>query len=104
MHKMSQLSSQTYKVEHNCKLSEFSIQLNNNKAYVSYTLDKNKNNITINHTEVPQFFQGQGVGKQLAEAVIHYAIQEKFDLTIICSFAKKYYQENESRFKNHISD
>lgn len=93
------LCSSALTVQHDPKNSEFAVRLHDSKAFVSYTFDQKNRRISIDHTEVPQIFQGKGVGKKLVEAALQHAINENLKVTVICEFAQKYYKDNESRFK-----
>lgn len=55
-------------VEHDAANSEFSINIGNDKAFITYKLDGSV--MHMEHTVVPIAFEGRGVGKQLAKVII----------------------------------
>lgn len=65
----SKVSTDKLFVEHDKKQSEFVIKINSDRATILYQLDGNT--INLKETEVPNVFQGKGVGKVLAEVSIH---------------------------------
>ncbi|XP_062549361.1 protein NATD1-like [Armigeres subalbatus] len=98
----SSFSSSALTVQHDPANSEFAIHLHGSKAFVSYTHDRQNNKISIDHTDVPEVFQGKGVGKKLVEAALQHAIKENLKVKIVCDFALKYYNDNLSRFEKNI--
>lgn len=64
------LSTNKLFVEHDKKHSEFFIKINSDRAMIQYEI--NGNTINLKETEVPNVFQGKGVGKILAEVSILY--------------------------------
>lgn len=75
-------------VIHNPNAKRFEIQLDGGLAMVEYL--QNKNNIIFTHTEVPEAYEGQGVGKILAEFVLNYAKQQGYKVQPLCPFIKAY--------------
>lgn len=66
-------------VKHDPVRSEFTVSLHDSKAFVSYTYDQKNRKISIDHTEVPQIFQGKGVGKKLVEvSFIYFSVHLRF--------------------------
>jgi predicted GNAT family acetyltransferase len=51
------------------------------------------NEITIDHTEVDESLEGQGIGKQLVEAGVKYAQENNLKIVAQCPFAKKVIDE-----------
>lgn len=49
-----------------------------------------KDEIVIDHTEVYESFEGQGVGKQLVLAGVEFARNKKLKIKPTCPFAKKF--------------
>ncbi|GIY73214.1 hypothetical protein CEXT_667201, partial [Caerostris extrusa] len=57
------------------------------------------NIIELEHTVVPESFQGKGIGKLLAEAALEYAIDKKN-----FRFVQKYLEKNpKPEFKNVLA-
>ncbi|GIY20967.1 hypothetical protein CDAR_25021 [Caerostris darwini] len=73
------------------------------KAFLQYrTLSSNI--IELEHTVVPETFQGKGIGKLLAEAALEYAIDKKLTVKITCRFVQKYMEKNpKPEFKNVLA-
>lgn len=75
-------------VVHNPEHKRFEIQLDGGLAMVEYLL--NKKNIIYTHTEVPVEYEGQGIGKILAEHVMNYAREQGLRVQPLCPFIKAY--------------
>ncbi|GIY64914.1 n-acetyltransferase domain-containing protein 1 [Caerostris darwini] len=97
------LYSTQYKVEHDQDLKEFSLGDGKEKAFLQYqTLPSNI--IELEHTVVPESFQGKGIGKLLAEAALEYAIDKKLTVKVTCGFVQKYLEKNpKPEFKNVLT-
>ncbi|TDL98069.1 N-acetyltransferase [Macrococcus brunensis] len=50
--------------------------------------------IVIDHTEVSDELQGQGIGRKLVEAAVKYARDNNKKIVPVCSYAKKVLEEN----------
>lgn len=55
-------------------------------AEMVYTMAGDKLMI-IDHTEVDDVLQGQGIGKELLEALVNYVRKEKIKVVPLCPFA-----------------
>jgi len=51
--------------------------------------------IIIDHTYVDQKFRGQGLARELVNAVVDYARKEKLLIHPLCSYARKVLQEDQ---------
>lgn len=51
-------------------------------------------NITIEHTEVNEEFQGQGVGQDLVKNIVEFARDNNLKIKSQCSYAKKILDRN----------
>jgi uncharacterized protein len=49
--------------------------------------------ITVDHTEVDESLQGQGVGEDLVKAVVEFARENNLKIKARCKFAKKVIDE-----------
>lgn len=58
-------STDGLRVEHNAKKSEFVVEFDAQKAFLTYR--RKGDLIELEHTEVPEVFRGKGVGKLLAQ-------------------------------------
>lgn len=60
-------TEKTPKVEHDPKKEMFFIKLGTSTAFISYTTCADENVIQMDHTEVPEMYNGKGFGKLLAK-------------------------------------
>lgn len=90
-------STEVLKVVNNVAKQQFSVSIPGAEAVLDY--EKNGKQITFVHTEVPQQFQGKGVGKLLAEYAFAHAVDNKLDVTCKCHFLANYYQKNLNKYK-----
>ena len=79
-------------VVHNPDAKRFEIRLGDELAMVEYL--QNKKNIIFTHTEVPVQYEGQGIGKILAEYVLNYAREQGYKVQPLCPFIKAYVQRH----------
>ena len=49
--------------------------------------------LIIEHTEVNDEHEGQGIGKELVHRAVAYANEKKLELVVRCSFARKVLEE-----------
>ena len=63
-------------------------QFADRQAEITYTW-RTGDSIVINHTEVNEELEGQGVGRQLVERVVEFAREKSLKVIPVCSFAKK---------------
>lgn len=86
----------------NIKISE-----NENKGAASYFVENEKKAemtysvaseelIIIDHTEVDESLQGEGIGKHLLMAIVEKARKENFKILPLCPFAKAMFNKDES--------
>lgn len=68
-------------------------------AIATLGYEKNGKNITFVHTDVPQQFQGKGVGKLLAQYAFDHAKEDNLEVTCKCHFLAAYYQNNIDKYK-----
>lgn len=85
-------------VVHDVAKKQFRVELSNELATLTYT--QSGKNITFHSTEVPQIFQGRGIGKHLAKEAFDYAFQKKLDVLIKCHFLQKFINENKQLYPN----
>jgi uncharacterized protein len=79
-------------VKHNLTKKRFEFRVNEHLAALSYTFFENK--LYLEHTDVPEALQGQGVARQLVEEALEYARTNKLPVVPMCPYAKKFtYQE-----------
>jgi predicted GNAT family acetyltransferase len=54
----------------------------------------NGNRLVLIHTEVPEFFRGQGIGSQLVQAAVDRASKSGETVVPVCPYARKWLQEH----------
>ncbi|WP_407644098.1 GNAT family N-acetyltransferase [Filobacillus milosensis] len=60
----------------------------NKDAEITF-VKKDEDTIDIDHTEVSENLQGQGVGGKLVQAVVDYARENNLNITATCPYAEK---------------
>lgn len=75
-------------VINNKEASQFEINLDGKLAKAEY-MDRGKL-IVFTHTEVPQEFEGKGVGSALAKTALDYARAEGKEVMPLCPFIAAY--------------
>jgi predicted GNAT family acetyltransferase len=64
------------------------------EAIITFYYDNTKT-LVIDHTYVDEKFRGQGLARELVNAVVDYARREKLVIRPLCSYARKVLQENQ---------
>ncbi|HYN27116.1 MAG TPA: GNAT family N-acetyltransferase, partial [Burkholderiales bacterium] len=75
-------------VVHNTKAKRFEITLGGETAYSKYLLAGDK--IIIEHTEVPEALEGQGLAGRIVSTALDYARAQNLKVLPICPFAKSF--------------
>lgn len=63
---------------------------------------KDDSTIDIDHTEVKESLQGQGVGKQLIEAVVAFMRNKNLKAITSCSYAKSVFEKKQAQYQDVI--
>ena len=79
-------------VIHNESARQFEIHLDGNMALLEYQ-DRN-DTLVIIHTEVPEAFEGQGIGSMLASYTLDWARTSGKKLKVYCAFVKAYMERH----------
>lgn len=69
-------------------------------AYIEY--DKNNTRYDLNHTKVPEEFEGQGIGKLLAKKTFDHLKAEGSKFALHCDFLVHFYNQNEDLYVNNV--
>lgn len=85
---MTQIDLDALTVHHNPEEKRFEIRVGKQLAFVEYLLAGS--NIVYTHTEVPEAFEGQGVGNKLAKFVLDYAVEKGYKIQPLCPFIAAY--------------
>ena len=75
-------------VVHNATAGRFEITVDRKTAYSKYLLAGGK--IIIEHTEVPESLEGQGLASRIVSAALDYARTQNLQVLPICPFAKSF--------------
>ncbi|MEO0897308.1 MAG: GNAT family N-acetyltransferase [Bacteroidota bacterium] len=79
----------SYELIDNKEAKRFEFHLEGGKkAILEYIISKER--IFLTHTEVPQGFEGQGLGSQLIKAVLEEVEKRQFVLVPLCPFVATY--------------
>lgn len=79
------------------------IKKGKNRFYIGHEFDPTaemtfvptgETKIIIDHTYVSEQFEGQGIGKQLLNAVVEYARENNLKILATCPFALKHLTDN----------
>ena len=74
---------------------EFIATFDGNKAGVMTYSWAGADKIIIDHTEVEEEFNGQGVGKEMLVKAVEFARENSKKIIPLCPFAKATFQKNE---------
>ena len=80
--------AETVDVVHNAPAHRFEATLGGETAVAAYDLERGA--MVLTHTEVPQVFEGRGVGGALARAALGYAREQGLPVVPRCSFMAGY--------------
>jgi uncharacterized protein len=70
----------------------FEFKIEDTVAALYYTVFDNK--LYLEHTEVPEALQGQGLAGKLMEGALEYARVNNLPIVPMCPYANKYIQRN----------
>lgn len=90
-------STEALKVVNNVAKQQFAVSIKGEDAVISY--EKKGKGITLIHTNVPQAFQGKGVGKLLAQYAFDHALENRLNVICKCHFLAKFYEDNINKYK-----
>src|SRR5687768_12838926 len=86
-------------IKHNTEDKRFEIKVGRLVAFVEYL--QAGNNIVFSHTEVPQAWEGQGIGNKLAKHVLDYGVAQGYEIQPLCPFIAAYVRRH-PEYKEHI--
>lgn len=82
------MDTKDLEIRHNEAEQRFETRVGEELALIEY--QQSGHSITFTHTEVPEEFEGRGVGGQLARAALDYARQQQLKVVPLCSFVAAY--------------
>ncbi len=80
-------------VKHDKVAQEFSVQLEDDQAEMTYALPEDKV-MDFQHTFVPENFRNQGVANQLIQTGLKYAQENNFKIIASCPAVAAYVQRH----------
>ena len=85
------------KIEHNIEENKGVFYINQDNSRVAeMTYSKaGSNKIIIDHTEVDDSLQGQGVGYKLVEEAVNYAREKQIKILPLCPFAAAVFKKRD---------
>ena len=83
-----QTQSSPVHVTHNEAYSRFEVEIDGSLAVSEYFRDGDR--IVFTHTEVPDEFEGKGIGNALAKAALDYSRKEGLRVVPRCRFIASY--------------
>ena len=83
------MNNQNLKVNHNQEQHRFEINFGEDSAFIDY-MESEDDVIAMTHTEVPQRFEGQGVGSKLVKDSLEMVKAEGKKVNPLCRFVAAY--------------
>ncbi len=80
-------------LRHNEADQQFELPLENDIAIVAYRWLDEKT-LALDHTEVPENYEGQGVGSAIVEKVFQYLEENQLKMKPYCPFVRVYLQRH----------
>lgn len=84
---------ENFKVKNNEELSQFEAELDGEKALVGYRAEAD-GTLNLLHTEVPEKFEGKGVGSRLVKQTLEQIKAEGNKIVPSCPFVAKYIERH----------
>lgn len=69
-------------------------------AQVDFSTDPKTKKLTIDHTIVDDSLKGKGVAPQLMATMVNYAKKTGNKLSLVCPYAKKYFEQNQKQYSD----
>lgn len=86
----------------NGKEGSFYVERDGKKeAEMTYSF-KDESTIDINHTEVKESLQGEGIGKALIEEAVAFMRSKNLKAVTSCSYAKSVFEKNPAKYQDVI--
>lgn len=88
-------------VTHQSQESRFVVELDDELAMAAY--HRSGREVHFTHTEVPEAFEGKGVGSALAQAALDWAVAEKLAIVPQCPFIAAYVKRHR-QYQEHVPE
>lgn len=85
-------------IEHNEREKRFEAELDGHLAHADYMMGTKGTTIVFTHTEVPEAFEGQGIGSKLAKAALNYARDNELRVQPLCPFIRAYIERHPEEY------
>lgn len=95
------MDSKEYTLKINEAESQFEFQIEDQTALIEFAIDNNK--IYLTHTEVPESFQGSGIGSELVKQTLQHIKKQNLTVMPLCSFVA-HYIDNHSEWHSLLSE
>jgi predicted GNAT family acetyltransferase len=82
----------TLTVHHAPERQRFEVDVGGDVAHLDYS--RRDGRIALNHTEVPDAFEGRGVGSRLARAALEHARAEGLRVLVLCPFVRAWLERH----------
>ena len=89
---MTDAAEPTITVHHAPERERFEVTVGDDVAHLDYS--RSGRRIAINHTEVPEAFEGRGVGSRLARAALDHARAEGLRVHVFCPFVRAWLERH----------
>ncbi|MEJ7709072.1 MAG: GNAT family N-acetyltransferase [Pyrinomonadaceae bacterium] len=90
---MNMNSNDDITIQHNEAGKRFETRVGGQLAFVEYQMS-GKTTIAFTHTEVPQGFEGRGIGSKLVHAALEHARGRSLKVVPLCPFVAAYVQRH----------
>src|SRR5690349_22485834 len=88
-------------VTHQPEQSRFVVELDGALAEAEY--HRQGREVHFTHTEVPEAFEGKGVGSRLAKAALDWAVSERLAIVPQCAFIRSYLKRH-GEYQEHVPE
>ncbi len=90
------------KQKDNGKEGSFYVELDGKREAEMTYFYKDENTIDIDHTEVKESLQGQGIGQELIEAAVAFMRSKDLKAVTSCSYAKSVFEKKQAEYQDVI--
>lgn len=89
--------------QHSKEGGKFELTDNNQSVGVMTYRWSDKNTFAIEHTEVDDNYQGQGLAGKLLAAAVKYARENNYKIIAICAYVKGKFEKHPDEYKDVIA-
>lgn len=81
-------------IDHLEKENRFVSIIEDQECFISYSIDKDSNTMSIEHTLVPKPLSGQGIAGELTKHVLAYAKEHQLKVNPVCPYTAAYIKKH----------